>query len=239
MPARVLVIQHIPDDHLNEMAGPLGDAGLVVETWFAPRRDTPARDITEYDGVISLGALIGVHDEPDHPWVPTERKLLEQAIVHRIPTLGICFGSQLLASVGGAEVRHDDSQEVGWFRIDMDPATASDPLLASLGPEPLVFLHHHDTFGAPPAGAVLGRTERANQVVRIGETAWGMQFHLEAGPGAILSWLAMFEDDIRTLGGDPTALVAQTLLQWKDYRAMSVGVANAFGRLAAANFAQR
>jgi GMP synthase (glutamine-hydrolysing) len=239
MSARLLVIQHIPDDHLNEMAGPLGDAGLVVETWFAPGRDGPPRDLAEYDGVITLGAIIGVNDEPDHAWMPVERKLLERAITERIPTLGICFGSQILASVGGAEVRSNDSHEIGWIHVEMDPSTSTDPLLSSLGPEPLVFLHHHDTFGAPSGGAVLGRTDRANQVVRVGESAWGIQFHLEAGPGAILSWLAMFEDDVRELGGDPPALVAETLLRWKDYRAMAVDVANAFAQLVNGHSAQR
>jgi GMP synthase (glutamine-hydrolysing) len=228
--ARLLVIQHIPEDHLHELAAPLSDAQLVIETWFTPGRPAPTRDIAEYDGVLSLGALEGVNDEPDHPWISTERKLLERAMTAGIPTLGICFGSQLLASIGGATVRHNESQEFGWTRLDMDPIALDDPVLSALGPDPFVFSYHHDTFGPPPAGELLGRSPRANQVLRIGESTWGMQFHIEAGAGAILSWLATFEDDFRVHGIDPAAVAAETSTRWLDYRALAVEVGNAFGR---------
>ena len=237
--ARLLVIQHIPDDHLNELAGPLMDAGLVIETWFTPARAAPVRGIADYDGLLLLGAHAGVNDEADHPWMSAERKIVERAMTAQIPTLGLCFGAQLLASIGGAQVLHEDSQEAGWTRVRMDPAAADDPVLGALGPAPLVFAHHHDTFTPPPAGAVLGRSDRANQVLRIGSSTWGMQFHIEVSPGAILSWLAMFEEDIHSHAVDPAALVAETALRWRDYRTLGAHVAQSFGQVIAAHGALR
>ena len=237
--ARLLVIQHIPDDHLNELAGPLMDAGIVIETWFTPARPGPVRDVTEYDGLLLLGALAGVNDEADHPWMSAERKIVERAMAAQIPTLGVCFGAQLLASIGGAQVRHEESQEAGWTPVRMDPAAADDPVLGALGPAPLVFAHHHDTFTPPPAGTVLGWSDRANQVLRIGDSTWGMQFHIEVSPGAILSWLATFEEDIRSHGVDPAALVAETAIRWRGYRTLAVEVADSFGRVITAHGALR
>jgi GMP synthase (glutamine-hydrolysing) len=237
--ARLLVIQHIPDDHLNELAGPICDARITIDTWFTPGGADPVRDIAEYDGVLSLGAVAGVNDEADHPWMSAERKLLERAMAAKVPTLGVCFGAQLLASVGGAEVRRAESQEIGWTQVEMDLAAAEDPLLGALGPSPYVFQYHHDTFMTPSAGTVLGWSERANQVFRIGDSAWGMQFHIEVNPGAILSWLATFDEDMQAHGVEPAAIAAETAARWQAYRELAAAVSSAFGRLVNAYGAQR
>jgi hypothetical protein len=52
---RLLVIQHELDDHLNELGGPLVDAGLTIEPWFAYLRPAPLLDITEYTASSRLG----------------------------------------------------------------------------------------------------------------------------------------------------------------------------------------
>lgn len=225
---RLLVIQHNLDDHLNELAGPLVDAGLEIEPWFTSARPAPSLDATEYDGVLSLGALVGIQDEPDHAWMRVERGVLEKAVSNGVPTLGVCFGAQLLASIAGATVTKASEPEIGWTEVEMDPAAADDPVLGVLGARPPAFQYHYDTFDEPPNGQILGRTGTTNQVLRVGERAWGVQFHAEVSPAAIYSWLGTYGDEMRHHGVDLEAVAAETAERWHAYHDVARTLAAAF-----------
>lgn len=225
---RLLVIQHNLDDHLNELAGPLVDAGLSIEPWFTSARPVPLRDVSEYDGFLSLGALAGLKDEPDHPWISVERDLLEKAVANGAPALGVCFGAQMLASIAGASVHRADRAEIGWTQIEMDASAADDPVLGALGSRPHVFQFHFDAFDEPRTGEILGRTGNDNQVLRIGDSAWGMQFHVEVSPGAIYSWIGTYREEMLEQGVDLDALAAETAERWTAYRTIARSLASAF-----------
>jgi GMP synthase (glutamine-hydrolysing) len=235
---RLLVIQHELDDHLNELGGPLVDAGLSIEPWFTYLRPSPLLDVSEYDGVVALGAIVGVKNEAEHPWMSVERQVLEKAVAGGTPTLGVCFGAQLLASVGGAPVERVGSPEIGWAQVEMDVEATDDPVLGTLGSRPYVFQFHYDTFGEPESGDILGHTGDLNQVVRSGDRAWGVQFHLEVNPGAIYSWIATYGDEMREQGADLDALAAETVQRWQEYRRLARAFGDAFAA-EVATFAER
>lgn len=222
------MIQHNLDDHLNELAGPFVDAGVSIEPWFACARPSPQLDAFEYDGVVSLGALVGVKDEGELPWMPVERALLEKAVANGTPTLGVCFGAQLLANIAGAPVQRAESAEIGWTPVEMDASGSDDPVLRTLGARPHVFQYHYDTFGEPSSGAILGRTGNLNQVLRVGQRAWGVQFHIEVNPGTIYSWIGTYGDEMRGHGVDLDALAEETARRWHAYRGLARGLAEAF-----------
>jgi GMP synthase (glutamine-hydrolysing) len=111
---KILVIVHDIDDHLNEMANPIAEAGILMNTWDVqndgdglPELET----LDQYSGIISLGAHAGVLEEAEHPWMSHERKIMEGALETETPLLGLCFGSQLLASAAGARVYKADAGE--------------------------------------------------------------------------------------------------------------------------------
>jgi hypothetical protein len=58
-------------------------------------------------------------------------------------------------------------------------------------------------FDLPPGGTRLAQNARdANQAFRVGEAAWGLQFHLEVTPGAVEGFLDAFPTDVaRAPGG--------------------------------------
>ena len=101
---KILVILHDKDGNLNELAAPLAEAGLTIDTWDVVHDPkVPSVDsLGAYDGIISLGAQAGVLEEADHAWMTHEKRLLERALQTEMPVLGLCFGSQLLAAAGGA-----------------------------------------------------------------------------------------------------------------------------------------
>jgi len=77
-----------------------------------------------------------VLEEANHAWMPVERKMFEQALELELPLLGICFGSQMLASAAGAQVYKVETPEVGWTKVDMLPNAANDPVMAAIGSNP-------------------------------------------------------------------------------------------------------
>jgi GMP synthase-like glutamine amidotransferase len=138
--------------------------------------------------------------------------LLADALRAGIPTLGVCLGAQLLAVAGGGAVRgNTHGPKIGWAPIALAPACGDDRLLAGL-PSTLTVLHWHgESFEVPP-GAVplISGTTYPNQAFRIGDVAWGVQFHLEVTPEAVEGFLHAFAADAAGVPGGAEAVRAAT-----------------------------
>ena len=227
---RILVIQHNLDDHLNELARPLLEAGIQIDSWDVENAPAPTHDVSGYDGIISLGAIAGVLDEQEHAWMPIERKMFEQALELEMPLLGICFGSQLLASAAGAKVYKVHTPEVGWTKVVMDQKSKSDALMNALGSDPEVFHFHYDTFDLPEGAELFGVTGDIKQAFKVGPKAWGMQFHIEVGLAAMHSWFATYAREFEKLAGGVEYQKSLTEKYWRNYLARSIAVGEAFSR---------
>jgi GMP synthase (glutamine-hydrolysing) len=239
MSPKILVIQHNLDDNLNELALPLIEAGLQIDTWDVENTPAPTTDISGYDGIVSLGAIAGVLEEAKHAWMPVERKMFEQALALDIPLLGICFGSQMLASAGGAEIYKVATPEVGWTKVDMSVARgaaagaeggSTDPIMAALGDNPDVFHFHYDSFTIPENFELFGVTGDIPQAFKVGKRAWGMQFHIEVGLAAMHSWFATYARAFEKEGVSIESQKVATAANWKAYRERSLAVGQAFAK---------
>jgi GMP synthase (glutamine-hydrolysing) len=225
---RILVIQHNLDDHLNELAAPLISAGIEITAWDVEHATAPTTDISQFDGIVSLGAIAGVLEEAEHEWMPVERKMFEQALELKVPLLGICFGSQLLASAAGAEVFKVHTPEVGWTKVEMNSDASGDPVMAALGSAPEVFHFHYDTFDLPEGAELFGVTGDIKQAFKVGPKAWGVQFHIEVGLAAMHSWFATYAREFEKWAGGVEHQKALTSKFWRDYKERSVAVGQAF-----------
>jgi len=225
---RILVIQHNLDDHLNELAAPLISAGIDITAWDVERAPAPTTDISQFDGIVSLGAIAGVLEEAEHAWMPVERKMFEQALELEVPLLGICFGSQLLASAAGAEVYKVHTPEVGWTKVEMLSDAPQDDVMAALGSAPEVFHFHYDTFDLPAGAELFGVTGDIKQAFKVGPKAWGMQFHIEVGIAAMYSWFATYGREFEKLAGGVEHQKSLTGKFWQGYRERSLAVGQAF-----------
>jgi GMP synthase (glutamine-hydrolysing) len=240
---KILVIQHNDDDNLNDLAQPFFEAGLEIVQWHAAKTAAPIDSLEGFSGLVSLGAFAGVEDEAETTWMPFERKLIETALEQEMPVLGLCFGSQLLASVAGAEVGKSGRPEVGWYQVQMSDDAASDPLMSVLGPEPEVIQYHYDTFNWPaspgrinPDPSVTGGREVSilatangmNQAFRVGKNAWGTQFHIEMNLPTMLGWIASYPRAFEKAGNVPTEQVEATRQNWRLHQERSVALGRAF-----------
>ena len=137
----------------------------------------PFNKIPELDsdikGVILSGSPASVRDE-DAP-----RPDLS-AIKGKMPLLGVCYGAQYLAVLGGGEVEGAPSREYG--RAILTVTDPSDPLMKALPSPTQVWMSHGDTITFLPENyKIIGSTDsvKAAAFHIESEATWGIQFHPE------------------------------------------------------------
>lgn len=181
---RILVVLHSESEPLGALAEPIGAAGLRADIRLAI--DSLPRSLEGYRGLIVMGGNVGVYEADRYPFLSLEIALLREALSARLPTLGVCLGSQLLAAAGGARVYVGKAPEIGWWPVIR---LADDPWLAGW-PRRFTPLHwHRDTFELPPGSVHLASSELyPHQAFRLG-SALGLQFHVEATVAMARKWM--------------------------------------------------
>lgn len=227
---RLLVVQHDLDDSMNDLAGPLAKARLHIDPWCTFVDAEPPASVEEYDGILSMGALASVSEEADHLWMQNERRVMEQALARGIPVLGVCFGAQILAAVAGGEFRRAPQEAIGWCTVDMEPDAINDPLFAGLGSQFHAFQYHYDTFTQPNNSTILGRSGDIIEAYRVGQNAWGIQFHIEANPAVVYAWLGTYRQEMEAAGVDIDQMRELTATYADEYREKALGLSSAFAK---------
>jgi GMP synthase-like glutamine amidotransferase len=145
--------------------------------------------------------------------------------------LGVCLGAQLLAQATGGEVRTGRiGPELGVRRVHLNAAAAHDPLLHGIGPVAEVVQWHFDEIVTLPPGATLlaGSPMYPHQAFRLGERAWGVQFHPEALPSMVARWAAADAAALAAEGADPAETARQAAAAWPELAATWAPVARRF-----------
>ena len=185
---RLAVLQHIACEHpgvFSEVIAQRGVEAVAVEL----DEGEALPDWRGFDGVVAMGGPMGASDEGEHPWLAAEKRWIGEAVEAGRPFLGVCLGVQLLAAALGARVYEAPEPEVGLLDVELSPAGRDDPLFAGID-DPIVSLQWHgDTFDLPDGAVRLASSPLvANQAFRAGETAYGVQFHLEVTGEMAREW---------------------------------------------------
>ncbi len=114
-----------------------------------------------------------------------------------IPTLGICFGHQLLCHSLGASVERAESMSSGVWELALNSNGSSDELFSSRGSgeggAPVALYSHQDHVTNVPDSCLLLGSAEHNRVTAVrvigddgmGLPAWGVQFHPEAAKARV------------------------------------------------------
>lgn len=159
--------------------------------------------------VVITGSPAMVSDRA--PWSVATARWLKQAVSLGVPTLGICYGHQLLADALGGEVGyHPAGPEAGIVEIHHQPAAQQDPLFSSLPHSFYAPVIHWQTVLSLPPGAQLlaGNHFEAHHAFRVAN-AWGVQFHPEFDQYIISRYLDLLGRRLEQAGKDVEALQKQ------------------------------
>jgi GMP synthase (glutamine-hydrolysing) len=180
-----------------------GDVGVVdIEL------GEPPPEHEQCAGIVMTGSHAMVTDEL--PWSVGLEAWLREGIDRRIPMLGVCYGHQLLASAAGGMVGyHPNGREIGTVEIQTLPLDAPDSLFGDAPESFLAHTTHAQTVLELPPGAVrlAANDYEANHAFRLGECAWGVQFHPEYDTRIMREYINGQAEKLKAAGRDVDALL--------------------------------
>ena len=183
---QVLVFQHIDGEHpaaFAEHAEAAGDV-LTVVRWH---RGDAVPDFAGFDALLVMGGPMDVWEVDANTWLTEEIALIREWVQSGRPYLGICLGHQLLAVAMGGDCAKMVDPEIGI----MDVTHSGDPAFAGL-PSPFPAMHWHgvEVSKLPPNTAIIAQNPNcANQAMKVGANAIGVQFHPEILAPVIDGWM--------------------------------------------------
>lgn len=129
-------------------------------------------EVREYAGVIFTGGPNSVYEESSPHFDPA-------ILAAGVPVLGICYGHQLMAWMGGGEIcSAGDISEYGKIELTADES----PLFMDIPAKSICWMSHTDYVKEVPAGfRTIARTESCPCAAMCDESRklYGVQFHPE------------------------------------------------------------
>jgi GMP synthase (glutamine-hydrolysing) len=213
---RVLSITHGPSVPGGVFDEVVEAAGHRLERWVVPLGGAP-QPAASYDAVMVFGGSMHPDQDAEHGWLEREDAFLRDALTHEVPVVGVCLGAQMLARAAGASVGPAPEPEIGWFEVELTADGRRDPVLGVLPLTTPTFQWHSYTFAVPQSGAELARSKRCTQAFRVGERAWGLQFHAEVTLPMVRSWVAQEADELPVPADDFLAEAERRIADWNEH----------------------
>ena len=217
---RVLVIQNFEVEGLGLHEEYLHDQAIDTDTIHPWRGDSfPESD--QYDLVMVGGTPVCVRQLDRHEFLLREQEYLRARIDEGGACFGICFGSQLLASILGANVRKNSVMEIGGYRVRLTDEGMSDPLLTGFPEEFPIFHWHGDTFDIPEGAARLVEGDDCpNQMFRAGNVI-GVQFHVEITTPIATRWTVEYAHELEKVGKSAAQVIEECRNQAETMKELS------------------
>ena len=191
----LLFIGHDPNETFGLAATAFERSGLAVLEHRSGARVT-IPDIDAICGLVMFGGSMNVDMTDRFPFLAEERAFVRSAIEAGIPYLGICLGAQMLARAMDRKVYPAGVREFGFTALRPTSEAEHDPLVSVFADGDMVFHWHEDTFELPHGATLLARGDHVPlQAFRLGDRAWGLQFHLEVDRSELELWLKSAGDD--------------------------------------------
>ncbi len=183
-----LVFQHVPNEGMGFWTEAADNRGVKLDILKLWKPYQMPQDWKRYAGVIVLGGPMGVRDrEEKFPSKKDEVRFMSK-VLNRLPMMGICLGSQLIAHILGEEIRANAvggivKKEIGYYDVELTVEGKADPIFSRL-PSPLKVLQWHgDAFDLPKGATLLATSvDCPVHAFRYGKFTDAMLFHNEFTP---------------------------------------------------------
>jgi GMP synthase (glutamine-hydrolysing) len=180
--------------------------GHGIEEWSLAWGTPPPRPVDDYGAVLLFGGSMHADQDDHHPWLRDESLLIERLLDQHVPLLGVCLGAQLIAKAAHADVHACERPEVGWVDVELTEDAADDPLFSGFPEQFPAFQWHYYEYGVPAGACELARSKDCSQAFRLGDVAWGVQFHPEVTREIVADWVA---DEPEAVPDGPETFLAE------------------------------
>src|SRR3990167_5149044 len=109
----ILFIKHIDIEGPETLQPVFESHGFQCQIIDLSLGDLLPEDFSDLEAVVVLGGPMNVYEEDKYPFLKMENVFIQKILQKKIPYLGICLGSQLLAKAAGAKVTSSAVEEIG------------------------------------------------------------------------------------------------------------------------------
>jgi GMP synthase (glutamine-hydrolysing) len=167
----------------------LKDRGHALDLRRPRFGDPLPTTLAQHAGAVVFGGPMSANDEEEY--IRLEIDWLGVALREEKPLLGLCLGAQMLARHLGARVyTHPQGRaEIGYYPLV--PTAEGSALARDVGvPWPGHVYHwHREGFDCPPCSKTLATGDDfPTQAIRVGRSAYGLQFHPEVTHAMMCCW---------------------------------------------------
>lgn len=193
---RILVIEHEKDAGPERFGQWLIEAGAEVDVLRPYLGDEIPAALDGYSALLVLGGSAGPLEDTANPWLPQVRDLLRRSAAGEFPSFNICLGGELLAAATSAKIIRRQRPQIGIYDLHTTSAGEKDPVFAAIAREagektiPAVLFHQEEMELPDDGELLLTGSDAPVQGYRVGEFAWGTQFHPESDTAQVAQWLS-------------------------------------------------
>jgi len=193
----ILVIQHVAPEGIGRIEDSLRKFNLAVEVVRVFAGDPVPAELGRHRALIVMGGPMGVYEQVQYPHLTGELGLIRHAAGAGKAVLGICLGSQLIASALGGTVTPGARKEIGWYPVRVGAEAKADPLFGAVPAEFTALHWHGDVFSVPEGAVPLASSARtACQAFRYGLNVYALLFHLEVDQTAVDGMVETFAEEL-------------------------------------------
>ncbi|MEO8174043.1 MAG: type 1 glutamine amidotransferase [Sediminibacterium sp.] len=198
---RIHCLQHVAFETpgtISEWAA-LNNSIITFTRFFEENFSFPSH--TDFDVLLIMGGYMNVDEEEKFSWLKREKQFIKESIDAGKKVIGICLGSQLIASVLQCAVYKGKEKEIGFFPVNFSTEAKSHFLFDHFTSPYTLFHWHGDTFDRPENALVLASTDVCkHQAYFIHPNILGLQFHLEMNEAVIEEMLLHDAEELKEKG---------------------------------------
>jgi len=182
--------QDVSDHEFEHFVRFTGIPEQSMHRWNFIERAPDPSDIKNYDAVLLGGSgsfLVSAGDLTKN--IQNLKPVLDTAREQGKPTLGICFGAQIMSKLyAGDDYLDEDKKENGTYEIKTTPEAREDELLKDYPETFQATLGHKDHIIKPPSATHLASSDLSDvQAWRFpGEPTYAFTFHPELDQQAMI-----------------------------------------------------
>lgn len=194
---RALVLNQETYADIGHVGEALARRQIRWDLVFRETADWRSLSSAGYDLLVLLGSMWNPLDEAN-PAIAAEISLIGTVRSVGVPTLGVCYGAQLMAVAAGGALHELAQPCIGYT----DVATPGNTF--GSGPQ---FFWNHVGFSAPPETQILASGPQSCWAFEYpGGVA--VQFHLDATPGILDRWTREGAQELASTGVSRDSILA-------------------------------